>query len=273
MECRRLLERHEDSLAEAFHRRAQGRGQRRRELSPDARAARWVRVQRSGDSADWSWNRELCLVASAACPAALASRPLSDFADDGSGAGERRYRSQPRPESGARQDGLLTVVAASLDAAVRGDGKSDLLLYVAFPASAPRAHAAVWPSLVAAAPLLRAAGCELAVLDADANDAPPPHDAGARAPGLIMYAGGAKGTPRFVEDFADGRLTLMDVLSFAAHTAGVRATAQAAEAAMSDDAMQMRLIARPWEEEEEAWDAEPAWLASRRRRSDDAAEL
>jgi len=244
--CRRLLEEHEDALGEAY--------------------LRWVRTSRSGAAADWSWNRELCLVASAACPPALAARPLSDFADDGSGASERRYRSEPQPAPGARVDGLLTLVAASFDSAVRGDGRGDLLVYVAFPRSLPEAHAAVWPALVAAAPLLRAAGCEVGVLDADANDAPPPHDAGARAPGLIMYPGGAKGTPRFTQAFADGRLTLLDVLSFAASTAGVRATVEAAERAMVDtgEAAQRRLLARPWEEDEEAWEAEPAWTAARR---------
>ena len=47
---------------------------------------------------------------------------MSDFSDDGSGAAERRYRSEQRPALGSRRDGLLVLVAASFVELVTGDG-------------------------------------------------------------------------------------------------------------------------------------------------------
>jgi hypothetical protein len=65
---------------------------------------------------------QMCHVATqGACPDDLARRPLSDFADDGSGGGDRTYRSAPVPAPGTRRDGILTAVAGSFHDLVAGD--------------------------------------------------------------------------------------------------------------------------------------------------------
>ena len=56
-----------------------------------------------------------------ACPQDLARRPLSDFADDGSGAQDRTYRSEPVPAPGTRRDGILKAVAGNFHELVAGD--------------------------------------------------------------------------------------------------------------------------------------------------------
>ena len=247
--CQALVEAREEELSEALH--------------------RWVRLQQQpgSEQPSWSWNRELCFVASDSCPLSLAQRALSEFADDGSGAEERRLRSERPPPAGATRDGLLPLVAVNFVEGVRAEG--DVLVYISYPTSRAAAHEAVWPALVSACAILRNAtrALRMAVLDAEANDVPPPHDAGARSPNLVMYAAGHKSTPRYAQHFQDGRLTLFDVLTFVAQTAGGAEVAAAAAQATIDPAREAQLFSRPWEEAEAAWEEEPAWASKRRRAS------
>jgi hypothetical protein len=194
------------------------------------------------------------------------------------------------PPAGARRDGLLRIVAANFHAAVSGDAERDILVYVAFPDSSPDAHAAVLPAVIAAAGALRANATlrfDAALFDGDVNDAPPPHGAGATAPTLVLYPAFAKGTPRYVQRFSDGQLTLYDVLYFVAATAG-RADTSAAAAALLRELPDEALLARPWdaaaeefeddawhrrEEEEEEAEAEEEEEESNADARDDASEL
>jgi len=106
---------------------------------------RWVQLASAGNESDWSWNFEVCWIAGlpietlmercpltrrpkvchqathGACPQDLARRPLSDFADDGSGAQDRTYRSEPVPAPGTRRDGILKAVAGNFHELVAGD--------------------------------------------------------------------------------------------------------------------------------------------------------
>ena len=54
---------------------------------------------------------------------------LAEFDDDGSGAAERKYRSEPVPPEGAKRDGLLQVVAGSFYDALVKDNTVDTLVY------------------------------------------------------------------------------------------------------------------------------------------------
>jgi hypothetical protein len=154
-------------------------------------------------------------------------------------------------------------VAATFHESVSADEGRDVLVYVAFPDTSPAAHAAVYPAVLAAASALRNASSsaartfEAAFFDGDANDAPPPHGAGARSPTLVLYPAAAKGTPRYVQRFSEGQLTLYDVLYFVAATAGHRNTSASA-AALLESLPSEALLARPWETEAEEFEDE-AW--------------
>ena len=229
----------------------------------------------------------MCHVATqGACPDDLARRPLSDFADDGSGGSDRTYRSAPVPAPGTRRDGILTAVAGSFHDLVAGDqqvrlcclphrissptelceSQKDILVYVAYVASSPEVHFSLWPSLVAATALLRgnassAASFDAVFVDADNNDVPPPHDAGAAHPTVIMYAANAKKLPRYIDRFQDGRLTVYDLLHFIALTGAQGGTVTTA-AELLRTAPRDALLARPWEEAESAWEEMPGWATA-----------
>jgi hypothetical protein len=138
-------------------------------------------------------------------------------------------------------------------------------VYVAYVSSSPEVHFSLWPSLVAATALLRgnassAASFDAVFVDADDNDVPPPHDAGAAHPTLIMYAANAKKLPRYVDRFQGGRLTVYDLLHFVALTGAKGGTVTTA-AELLRTAPREVLLARPWEEAESAWEELPGWAS------------
>ena len=172
---------------------------------------------------------------------------------------------------------MLKVVAATFHEVVSNDTRRDVLVYVAFPQTSQDAHFAILPTLAAATRLLRAPaaeggagdGIEVAYFDGDVNDAPPPHARGAATPGLILYPAHGKVTPRYIQRFAEGQLTLYDVLYFVAATAGRDDVADAA-AKLLRTLPDEQLLARPWEAEAEEF-ADPAWHTAAARARDAAA--
>ncbi len=153
-------------------------------------------------------------------------------------------------------------MAVTFHEGVSAPADRDILVYVAFPVTSADAHAAVLPAVLRAAAVLGASSAgaspfDVALFDGDANDAPPPHATGAREPTLVLYPAGAKGTPRYVQRFSEGQLTLYDVLYFVAATAGHGNTTRAAALALQELPSE-ELLARPWEAaaeefEDEAW--------------------
>ena len=141
--------------------------------------------------------------------------------------------------------------------------QKDILVYVAYVTSSPEVHFSLWPSLVAATALLRgnatsALTFDVVYVDADNNDVPPPHDAGAAQPTVIMYAAQAKKLPRYIDRFQGGRLTVYDLLHFVALTASQGGTVNTA-ADLVRTAPREVLLARPWEDAESAWEELPSW--------------
>ena len=100
--CEGIMEAHEDELATAY--------------------TRWLKKGAPEETDGWSWNWEVCYKATQSCAEELAMHALSEFDDDGSGASERKYRSEPIPELGAKRDGLYHLVAGAFyDAVVKDD--------------------------------------------------------------------------------------------------------------------------------------------------------
>lgn len=141
------------------------------------------------------------------------------------------------------------------------------MVYIAYVTSSTDVHFSLWPSLVTATSLLRANATssrtfDAVYVDADNNDVPPPHDAGASQPTLVMYASGAKTLPRYVDRFQEGRLTTYDILHFVALTSAQMDTASTA-AALLRSAPSDVLLAKPWEDADSAWEEMPSWAQAR----------
>jgi hypothetical protein len=197
--CLRLVEDHEDDLIDLFGRWAAGGGG-------------WENVR---------WNEEVCLKMARACPEALGLRPLEEFDDDGAGGGgDRTYRTEPPPRHGEDREGnVRKVVASNFYATVVQEEKRDHMVYFAFPSREPGFHRAAWPKFtdladrLAAEDLLR--DLELAKVDAEWNDVPPPYGDGIDGPTLVYYPAGAKSTPVYMTNpDPRGRIPLYDLLYF-----------------------------------------------------------
>ena len=216
--CEKMMEKHEDAVLGAYSRWL-------KKGAPDSRGA-------NNDA--WSWNWEVCYKATQACSEELAMHALAEFDDDGSGAAERKYRSEPVPPPGTlHPDGLLHVVAGSFyDVLVKNDGV-DALVYTAFPNAAGGGggefHWSLVPALVKVQELFDADPAlkgtfVVGMVDAEHNDVPPPYGTGTKTPTLCMYPAGNKGWPRYISDMNDGQLTTYDVLYFVMNTASRRAS-------------------------------------------------
>ena len=174
--------------------------------------------------------------------------------DDGSGAAERKYRSEPVPAPGTLDaDGLVKVVAGSFyDVAVK-DETVDVLVYTSFPTQHDDGAFHRWmiQALVAVKALFAATeGPTLlvAAVDAEFNDVPPPYGTGTTVPTLCVYPAGNKGWPRYISDVNDGQLTARDVLFFVMNTASA-ALAEKAKSLMETAAADV-LDRKPWERDE-----------------------
>jgi hypothetical protein len=219
--CQTIMEAHEDEVLGAY--------------------SRWVKKgapEAAGSGGAWSWNWEVCYKATQSCGEELAMHALAEFDDDGSGAAERKYRSEPVPSTGTKQGGLLQVVAGSFYDVMVKDDAVDTLAYTAFPNKGDgEFHGSLLPALVKVAELFDgdpATRGTLAVgmVDAENNDVPPPYGTGTKAPTLCLYPAGNKGWPRYISDMNDGRLSVYDVLYFVMNT-GSRGTSAAARDLMS----------------------------------------
>lgn len=219
--CEAMMEKHEDEVLGAY--------------------SRWLK-KGAPESRDtngaWSWNWEVCYKATQSCGEELAMHALAEFDDDGSGAAERKYRSEPVPPTGTKRDGVLQVVAGSFYDVMVKDDAVDTLAYTAFPnAGGGTFHWSIMPALVKVQelfdrdPALKGT-MAVGVVDAENNDVPPPYGSGTRTPTLCLYPAGNKGWPRYISDMNEGRLTVYDVLFFVMNTAS-RGTSAAAHDLMS----------------------------------------
>ena len=233
-QCEAIMELHEDELSAAY--------------------TRWVRKGApEREDQGWSWNWEVCRKATRSCSEALAMHVLSEFDDDGSGASERKYRSEPVPPAGTvNGDGLLTVVAGSFHDVCVADPSVDVLVYVSLPNQHEGTfHEFAVPALLAVKKLFENSGnaFEIAAVDAEHNDVPPPYGTpGTSLPTLCLYPAMNKGWPRYISETNDGKLTVRDVLFFIMNTgsAGLSATAKALLAATPADVLDHK----PWEKDE-----------------------
>ena len=172
--CEGIMEAHEDELATAY--------------------TRWLKKGAPEETDGWSWNWEVCYKATQSCAEELAMHALSEFDDDGSGASERKYRSEPIPELGAKREGLYHLVAGAFYDAVVKDDTVDVLVYTAFP-NADGGDFLVDPSRIGrrAGALRRepdrAGAFRVAMIDAELNDVPPPYGTGSR-PHVVSVPGG-----------------------------------------------------------------------------------
>lgn len=203
--CEGIMEAHEDELATAY--------------------TRWLKKGAPEETDGWSWNWEVCYKATQSCAEELAMHALSEFDDDGSGASERKYRSEPIPELGAKREGLYHLVAGAFYDAVVKDDTVDVLVYTAFPnADGGDFHRWILPGLVAVQELFDAnptapGAFRVAMIDAELNDVPPPYGTGSKDPTLCLYPAGNKGWPRFISDVHEGQLTPHEILFFVMNTA------------------------------------------------------
>ena len=233
--CMAIMEKHEDEILSAY--------------------SRWLKKgapeSRGMDSA-WSWNWEVCYKATDACSEELAMHALAEFDDDGSGAADRRYRSEPVPPPGTRRDGLLQVVAGAFYDAVVKDDAVDALVYTAFP-NGGSFHAFIMPALITVQQLYDSdpklkGTFVVGMVDAENNDVPPPYGTGTKTPTLCLYPAGNKGWPRYISDHNDGQLTVYDVLYFVMNTSSRRASS-AAHRFMSELPKEV-LYRKVWEHDE-----------------------
>ena len=233
-QCERIMEEHEDDVSAAY--------------------TRWVRrgaPEREDES--WSWNWEVCRKATMSCSEVLGMHALSEFDDDGSGASERKYRSEPVPVVGTEDnDGLLKVVAGSFFDVVVKDPSVDVLVYTAFPNQHYGTfHRYMLPALMTVKHLFQNEKIEtfrIAAVDAEHNDVPPPYGTGTTRPTLCLYPANNKGWPRYISDTNDGELTPRDVLFFILNTASVTVS-EAAKELMSTTLAEV-LDHKPWEKDE-----------------------
>ena len=160
-QCERIMEEHEDDVASAY--------------------TRWIKKGApEREDEGWSWNWEVCRKATNSCSEQLGMHALSEFDDDGSGAAERKYRSEPVPAPGTLDaDGLVKVVAGSFyDVAVKDDAV-DVLVYTSFPTQHLDGAFHRWmiQALVAVKALFEGATegptLSVAAVDAEFNDVPP----------------------------------------------------------------------------------------------------
>ena len=235
-QCERIMEEHEDDVASAY--------------------TRWIKKGApEREDEGWSWNWEVCRKATNSCSEQLGMHALSEFDDDGSGAAERKYRSEPVPAPGTLDaDGLLKVVAGSFyDVAVKDD-TVDVLVYTSFPTQHMEGafHRWIIQALVAVKALFAAdptgPTLSVAAVDAEFNDVPPPYGTGTTTPTLCVYPAGNKGWPRYISDVNDGQLTARDVLFFVMNTASA-AVSEKAKRLMETAAADV-LDSKPWERDE-----------------------
>lgn len=241
-QCEAMMEDHEDDIASAY--------------------SRWLKKGAPAEEDGWSWNWEVCLKATESCGEELAMHALAEFDDDGSGAAERRYRSEPAPEPGETRDGLAPVTAGTFFDAVVAPDHVDVLVYFAYPNGKDEAtkfgdafHRRIVPALRTAQAMFDAdpkyprGGFKTVVVDAELNDVPPPYSFGGKTPTLCLYPAGNKGWPRYISDTDEGRMTPHDVLFFVMNTASAPAAEKARQLMTETD--RETLYRKPWEREEE----------------------
>lgn len=231
--CLKIMEDHEDDISAAYY--------------------RWLKRGGRKDES-WSWNWEVCYKATdGACSEELAMHHLEEFADDGSGASERKYRSEQEPPKGHRTEGLYTVVAANFHQAMVVEDKVDSLAYFAYPKKDQTYHWSLMPALQEVQKLwdrneTLKGTFKVGMVDSEMNDVPPPYGTNSKEPLLAMYPAGNKGWPRYITDMNNGELTVYDVLFFIRNTASIN-TAVAAAKFMAE-LPESQLTFKPWENDE-----------------------
>mmetsp|Transcript_35535 Transcript_35535/g.87394 ORF Transcript_35535/g.87394 Transcript_35535/m.87394 type:complete len:365 (-) Transcript_35535:112-1206(-) len=217
--CQEMMEEHEEEVNAVY--------------------SRWIKKGapdfHQGAASGWSWNWEVCYKATQSCSEELAMHALEEFDDDGSGASERKYRSEPVPSVGTKRDGLYQVVAGSFFDVLVKDDAVDTLAYVGFP-NKGRFHGHIMPALAKVQELFEQNATlrgtvMVGMVDAEMNDVPPPYGTDTKTPTLCLYPAGNKGWPRYISDLNDGQLTVYDVLFFMKNTSSQR-TARVAMAFM-----------------------------------------
>lgn len=176
---------------------------------------------------DWSWNWEVCYKATHSCSEELSMHSIAEFADDGSGEAERKYRSEPVPQKNSKKYGLFHAVASNFYEVFIDNADEDSVVYVAFPKSRWAFHQSLMPALNKVQELFdnnpKTRGwLKIGIVDAELNDIPPPYGSGQTQPTLSVYAAGIKNWPRYISDDNQGMLTVHDLLQFFMNTCSKR---------------------------------------------------